>query len=291
MTESRRAPSAKISCVITDVDGTLVTHNKVVTPAARAAVAALRKAGIAFSVASSRPPRGLIGLIHALEITNPVVGFDGGLIVKPDLSVIEQHLVNPQIAQRVVQLLTAETALVWVFNGRDWLVQDTSAPQVTREIRTLRFQPTPVRRFDGALDAVGKIVGLSTDEELIAHCAERLREMLADQAEVTNPQLDRVDVTHPLANKGASLLAMAKLLGFPPEEIAVLGDGGNDVAAFEQAGLSIAMGNAQPAVKAAADFVTDSNEDDGLAHAIERIILGGERTSAPRKASRDHARP
>ena len=92
---ARPAPSAKISCVISDIDGTLVTNDKMITPAARAAVAALREAGIAFSIASSRPPRGLIGLIHALEITQPVVGFDGGLIVKPDLSVVEQHLLDP----------------------------------------------------------------------------------------------------------------------------------------------------------------------------------------------------
>ena len=290
MTEPPRAPASKISCVISDVDGTLVTREKTITPAARAAVAALRAKGVVFSIASSRPPRGLTGLIHALGVTAPVAGFDGGLIVKPDLSVIEQHLLNPQIAQRAVQLLTSESALVWVFNGRDWLVQDASAPQVEREIRTLRFQPTLVRRFDNVFDAVGKIVGLSNDTDLIAHCAERGREMFAGQAEVTNPSLDRVDFTHASANKGASLLAVAALLGIAPSEIAVIGDGGNDIAAFEQAGLSIAMGNAQPAVKAAADFVTDSNEDDGFAHAIERIILAGERTSAPRKPSRDHVR-
>ena len=290
MTETRRAPSAKISCVISDVDGTLVTRDKVVTPAARAAVAALRKAGIAFSIASSRPPRGLTGLIHALEIKGPVAAFDGGMIVGPDLSEIEQHLLDPLVAQRAVQLLTAESALVWVFNGRDWLVQDASPPQVVREGKTLRFQPTVVRRFDGALDGVGKIVGLSADEDLIAHCVERAREMFPGQAEVTNPQLDRLDITHPMANKGAAVLALSKLLGFPPEEIAVLGDGGNDVAAFEQAGLAIAMGNGQPATKAAADFVTDSNEEDGFAHAIERIILGGERSSVARKPSRDQAR-
>ena len=83
-----------------------------------------------------------------------------------------------------------------------------------------------------------------------------------------------LDITHPLANKGAALSEIAKLLGVPLAEIAVIGDGGNDVAMFERSGLSIAMGNASPEVQHAADLVTDSNAEEGLANAIKRFILG-----------------
>jgi hypothetical protein len=68
-------------------------------------------------------------------------------------------------------------------------------------------------------------------------------------------------------------------LGVSPAQIAVIGDGSNDVAMFEQSGLSIAMGNASPEVQQAADLVTDSNEDEGFAKAIERFILGGDRAN------------
>jgi hypothetical protein len=94
---------------------------------------------------------------------------------------------------------------------------------------------------------------------------------------VARSQLYYLDTTAPQANKGAGMLALARQIGVPPAEIAVIGDGGNDVAMFEQAGLCIAMGNAQPAVKAQADLVTASNSEDGFAMAIERFILGGER--------------
>jgi len=289
MTEPARPPSDDITCVISDIDGTLVTNQKALCPSARAAVAALRARGIAFSIASSRPPRGMIPLIHALGIDTPVAGFDGGMIVKPDLTVIDQHLLNAQAAQRAIQILVAEGVQVWVFSGQDWLVQDLSPPEVAQEIRTVRFQPTVVKRFDAALNTVGKIVGVSSDPDLLAHCAERARELLAGEAAVASPQPDRIDITHLEANKGASLLTMARLLGIAPAQIAVIGDGGNDVAAFEQAGLSIAMGNARPEVKAAADFVTDSNEANGFAHAIERFILAGERTPAAPSGRRDRA--
>jgi hydroxymethylpyrimidine pyrophosphatase-like HAD family hydrolase len=98
---------------------------------------------------------------------------------------------------------------------------------------------------------------------------------LGDKAFVARSQPYYLDITHPLANKGTALSELADLMGIPLAEIAVLGDGGNDVAMFERAGLSIAMGNASPEVQSAADFVTDSNREEGFANAIERIILGG----------------
>jgi len=134
-----------------------------------------------------------------------------------------------------------------------------------------------VRDFALALDSAAKIVGVSKDFDLLAQCEIALAKMMGDSASVARSQLYYLDTTAPLANKGAGMLALASQIGVPPAEIAVIGDGGNDVAMFEHAGLSIAMGNAQPAVKAQADLVTWSNAEDGFAMAIERFILGGER--------------
>jgi hydroxymethylpyrimidine pyrophosphatase-like HAD family hydrolase len=147
-------------------------------------------------------------------------------------------------------------------------------------VRTVGFRPTMVADFGPALDAVGKIVGVSADFEHLARCERDIRAVLADQASVARSQPYYLDITHPLANKGIALSELAKLLAIPLAEIAVIGDGGNDVAMFERSGLSIAMGNACPEVREAADFVTDGNHQDGFANAIERFILGGDRSSA-----------
>jgi hydroxymethylpyrimidine pyrophosphatase-like HAD family hydrolase len=106
-----------------------------------------------------------------------------------------------------------------------------------------------------------------------------VRAALADQASVARSQPYYLDITHPLANKGIALSELARLLAVPREEIAVIGDGGNDIAMFERSGLSIAMGNAGPEVQQAADFVTDSNREDGFANAVERFILGRHRSN------------
>ncbi len=280
MTASHRVPTAKISALVSDVDGTLVTDDKRLTARAQAAVAELHTCGISFAIISSRPPRGLGMLLRPLEITTPVCGFNGGVIARPDLSVITEHLLSPEVARRAAGLLDTNGVQVWVFAGQDWLVRDADGPYVGLEERTVGFSPTLVDNFGQSLDFAAKVVGVSKEFEILAQCERDARAALSDQATVARSQSYYLDITHPLANKGVALSKIAKLLAIPLAEIAVIGDGGNDVAMFERSGLSIAMGNASSDVRKAADFVTDSNRDDGFAKAVERFILGDARSSA-----------
>lgn len=267
----------KCSAVVSDVDGTLVTDDKVLTPRAQAAVEELRARGIMFSITSARPPRGLRMLIGPLGITSPVIGFNGGVIATPELSTIREHLLPPDVAQRAVEMLSGNDGVqVWVFSGQEWLLRDRDGPYVGFEQRTVGFPPRIVNAYGSALDGAAKIVGVSKDFGLLAQCERDVRTALADSAFVVRSQPYYLDITHPLANKGEALSDLAKLLGVPLGEIAVIGDGGNDVAMFERGGLSVAMGNASPQVQQVADLVTDSNRDDGFANAIERYILGGD---------------
>jgi Cof subfamily protein (haloacid dehalogenase superfamily) len=266
--------------VISDVDGTLVTDGKVLTARALAAVAKLHASGILFSIISSRPPRGLRMLIERLGIETPVGGFNGGVIATPDLAVVTEHLLSSQVARRAVDILNARGVEVWVFSGQNWLLRDPDGPYVPLEQHTVGFRPTIVEDFGSALDAAAKIVGVSKDFDLLEQCERDVRVALTSSAFVVRSQRYYLDITHPLANKGVAVTEIAKLLGIPLTEIAVIGDGSNDVAMFERSGLSIAMGNASPQVQRKADFITDSNRHDGFAKAIERFILGGVRSRA-----------
>ncbi len=279
MSRARPLPF-KCSAVISDVDGTLVTDDKALTAGAEAVVAQLRECGIIFSIISSRPPRGLRMLIEPLGITTPVGGFNGGVIATPDLTVVSQHLLLPRVARHAVDRLSARGIQVWVFSRQDWLVRDPDGPYVPLEEHTIGFRPTIVEDFGSALEVAAKIVGVSKNFDVIEQCESDVRAALANSAFVARSQRYYLDITHPLANKGVALAEIAKLLGVPLGQVAVIGDGSNDVAMFERAGLSIAMGNASPQVQQAADFVTDSNRDDGFANAIERFILGGGRSQA-----------
>jgi Cof subfamily protein (haloacid dehalogenase superfamily) len=272
MTRVRPLPF-KCTALISDVDGTLVTNEKTLTARTQTAVAELRACGIIFTIISSRPPRGLSMLCGSLGITTPVAGFNGGVLASPDLVAITEHILSPEIARRAVEMLDAQKVQIWIFSGKDWLVRALDGDYVGHEEHTVAFQPTIVKDFGTTLDAAVKIVGVSKDFELLAQCERDVQAALAGQASVARSQLYYLDITHPLANKGVALSELAKLLAVPLAEIAVIGDGGNDVAMFERSGLSIAMGNASSDVQRAADFVTDSNHEDGFANAIERFIL------------------
>ena len=286
-----RTLPTKISAVVSDVDGTLVTDDKTLTAETVAAVARLRSNGTAFAIISSRPPRGLRTMIDALGITTPVAGYNGGLIATPGLLALTQHLLLPAVARQVVDVIVAHGAEAWVFSGEDWLAREAEGAYVGLEQRTIGYGPHIVAEFGRALDSAVKIVAVSTDFGLLDDLELHARAVFAEQATVARSQRYYLDFTHPLANKGVALSELAKLMGVRLAEIAVVGDGGNDVAMFERSGFSIAMGNASPHVQRVADVVTDSNSRDGFAKAIDRFVLGGSRLnpSASGSAFESHA--
>lgn len=263
----------KISALISDVDGTLVTQAKVLTERSRQAVDELHKRGIDFAIISGRPPRGMSMFVEPLSITTPIAGFNGGAFTGPDLTPIENHSLAPATAQRTHDLLRAKGIDVWVYSGLDWLLVDTDNPHVAREIRAVDFKPTLVKDLEPSLASAFKVVGVSEDHDLLAHCERELQAALGEQASASRSQPYYLDVTHPTANKGVAVERLAALMGVPLAEVAVIGDSHNDVGMFAQGGFSIAMGNADPDVQAHAKVVTASNEQEGFAEAIHKYIL------------------
>jgi Cof subfamily protein (haloacid dehalogenase superfamily) len=272
-TSGQRPPHRQIRALVSDIDGTLVTSEKRLSRRTLEAVAALHERGILFSVVSSRPPRGLKRVADALAVTAPMAAFNGGVLLTPDLSPIEEHVLPAIIARYAVDELMARGVDVWVFNGDDWYVANGASPYVARETRALGFDPIMVSDFEPMVAGATKVVGLSVDLGLIERCEKEIGRRLAGGAAVVRSQNYALDITHPLANKGAALAKIAARMATPLSEIAVIGDGGNDLAMFAQSGLSVAMGNASPAVQSAADFITGSNDHDGFAEAVEHLFL------------------
>jgi Cof subfamily protein (haloacid dehalogenase superfamily) len=262
-----------IRAVVSDVDGTLVTSEKFLTERAIAAVAELHDRGIPFTIISSRPPRGMRMLLTPLHISLPIAAFNGGIIATPQLDTISEHLISQEAARRALELFQAQEVQMWVFSGQDWLVRRREAPLVDHEEHTVGFAPKVVADLAPFLGRAAKIVGVSQDHDLLARCEKDLSSELTRQATVVRSQAYYLDITHPLANKGDGLSALANALNASTDEIAVIGDGRNDIAMFIRSGFSVAMGNASAEVKAKANEVTASNDDEGFAKAIEQLVL------------------
>ena len=263
----------KISLLLADVDGTLVTRDKILTERAQLAVRRMREAGVKFAITSGRPPKGMTMLIAPLAIDTPIAGFNGGLFVRPDLSIIDERKLPRDTAVQTIDLIAGQGLDVWVYSGNDWLIRDPKAPHVDREAWTVKFAPKVVKDFSGTLDDVVKIVGISDDLDLVKRCEAAAQEALGNQATAARSQPYYLDVTHRDANKGFVADYLSKALGIPSAEIATIGDQPNDVLMFKRSGFSIAMGNANDEVQRQANATTDSYEDEGFAKAVERFIL------------------
>jgi len=272
---SKSEPTAKpIRMVIADVDGTLVTQEKVLTKRAAEAVSRLRDAGIQFTVTSGRPPRGMAMLIDPLKLTQPLAAFNGGVLIKPDLkTVVDQKFLPVGVPEKVIEAIENHDLDVWLYTDTEWFVRDPNAPHVAREQWTVKFPPTVVKTFAGLLGRVAKIVGVSDDLDRVAKCEKDVQQAGGSHISAARSQPYYLDVTHPQANKGEVVLSLSRLLNIPATEIATIGDMPNDVLMFQKSGISIAMGNASPEVQAAATYVTSTNEDEGFAKAIEKFIL------------------
>jgi Cof subfamily protein (haloacid dehalogenase superfamily) len=265
----------RIALVVSDVDGTLLTKDKVLTDGARAAVRKLHEAGIGFTIVSSRPTIGMGFLIEPLSIALPIGAFNGSSIVDAKLRPIEQHLIAPAAAQRSLDVLKAFGVDIWLFTNERWYTRNPDGEYVPHEKRAIKADPTIIPDFTPYIGAACKIVGASSDAALLQRCEVAMKEAVGAEATAVRSQTYYLDVTPPGHDKGTFVEAMAKRLGISAAAVATIGDMENDLPMFARSGISFAMGNAADNVKQRATHVTDSNERDGFAGAIETVLQLG----------------
>jgi len=265
--------SGDIALLISDIDGTLLTPDKTLTPGAAAAVRRLAEAGVGFTLVSSRPPRGMSALVTELNVRLPLGAFNGGSLVAPDLGLIEAHRLSPRIARAALALFAERNVNAWVFAAGDWRLLNPDAPNVPLEKRTIGFDPVVVESFEDVIGCIDKIVGVSNDHALLTRVEAEARALIAGKAAIVRSQPYYLDVTNPNADKGYAVAALCRLIGVDLRQTAVIGDALNDVAMFAKAGFSITMGQASDEVKAQADAITLANTCDGFASAVDRLIL------------------
>jgi Cof subfamily protein (haloacid dehalogenase superfamily) len=262
----------RIALVVSDVDGTLVTRDKVLTDAAQGAVRGLKDAGIGFTIVSSRPTVGMRFLIEPLALTLPIGSFNGSSIVDPGLKPIEQHVMTAATAQRSIAVLNEFGVDIWLFTNEQWLTRNPDGEYVPHEKQAIKHDPVIVNDFTPYLPAACKIVGASSDAALLQRCEAAMKAAVGAQATAVRSQSYYLDVTPPGHDKGTFVQAMARRQGISTDAVATIGDMQNDLAMFAKSGLSIAMGNATDDVKKMATHVTTSNDDEGFAGAIEMIL-------------------
>ena len=259
--------------LVSDIDGTLVRDDKSLSDAVAAAAGRLREAGIAMSLISARPPSGMLWIAERLGLSAPLGAFNGGTVMRPDGTILSADRLDPAAAARALALIDRPGITPWLFADGRWHAKTADNPHVPRERRAANIEPVILDDFGGLLAHVDKIVGVSEDHALLAWLDPEIVAELGARATVARSQPYYLDITAPSANKGDGVAALAAAAGVPLDQVVVIGDQRNDLPMFARAGIAIAMGQAPEAVRAAAGRITRSNEEDGVAYAIDAIIL------------------
>lgn len=264
----------EIRLVISDVDGTLLTSKKELTAEAVAAVQKLKAEKILFTLTSGRPPLGMKYLIDELRITVPFAAFNGGVYLKPDLTVIEERPLPAHLVEKLIDIILAAGLDLWVFTAKDWLVRGLDAPYVAHESQAVRFSPRVVSDFKKIDGSALKLVAVSSEPEKLKACQKKILTLFAGEISASQSQKYYLDITSLEANKGVVVETISRYLSILTSSVATLGDNLNDVPMFAKSGVSIAMGNASAEVKERAAYLTATNDENGFARAVEKYVLG-----------------
>lgn len=261
-----------ISLVISDIDGTLITSNHEVTARTREAAAKLYERGIKLSLASSRPPRSIRPLAELLNLRSPFAAFNGALVITSEGEVMATSEIRPDVTARIKAIADDLGIGVWLYDEEEWYVSERN-PFVDREEHTSGFSPNMDdygARLEGGLNKL-TVVG---KPELVAIAEERVFGELSEMVSASRSKPRFLDVTAHGMHKGTVVVRLAEVFGISTDQVAVIGDGPNDIEMFRQAALSIAMGQAVDEVRAFATNVTASNDDEGWARGIEKYVMG-----------------
>lgn len=262
-----------VQLLVADIDGTLVRTDKALSDATVAAAARLRDAGVALALISARPGSGIAPLAKQLALEGVFGAFNGATIAKSDGTVVSAERLDDRVAARALELLAHPAIDLWLYADDRWYVTQTTNPHTAREKLSAGVDPTIVADLAPLARRVDKIVGVSEDHALLARLDPEIAAALGGKATIARSHAYFLDVTPPTGNKGDGIARIAEAAGVSLANTAAIGDGMNDIAMLKRAGLAVAMGNAPDEVKAAAGHVTRSNDDDGVAAAIDEIII------------------
>ena len=257
--------------IASDIDGTLASESGAVSPRNLRAIARLRELGIPFILATGRSPAAMGSFLPLVEPQTPIIGFNGAVVARASGEVLFEQRLSVERSRRILELgwELAPAIIVWdgdrMFTNRRNAdidrYQEFSGITVTLTDREAleRIPASKLIWFDSS-GGIGKII-------------DALRDVDTTGFEYFTSHAFFLEFVAEGVSKGRALGEVAALLGVNREEVIAVGDGMNDLSMLEYAGLGVAMGNANEKLKAAADLVTGTIQEDGLAQVIERFLL------------------
>lgn len=274
----------QIRLLVLDIDGTIAGQSNQVSEVVRQAIAAAQANGIAVAIATGRMYQSAVRFHQAVQSTLPLMAYQGAWIQDPITQTRYRHTPLPRTA--ALSLLAALADLeaqarlsVHLYIDDALHVRDI-LPETTDYATRSGVDPVAVGSLAPFLEQntrleTTKLLALSPDPEIVANLLAQLRQRYApEDLYLTQSVSTFFEATHPLANKGSAVQFVAEtLMGLTADQVMTIGDNFNDWEMLRYAGIGVAMGDAPEAVKAIADWVAPSVEEDGVAIAIQEFLL------------------
>ena len=263
-----------------DLDGTLTNSEKIITPRTKQALLEAADAGTTVVLASGRPTVGIWPLARELELEKRggcILSYNGGKIIDCKTGqTLVQHAFPPEVIPTVCTFARYWNVVALTYDANGIVTEQPDNPYVQEEARINKI---PVRKVDDLAAEItwpiNKLL-LVGDPVDMPHVEELMQQEFAGRLSIYRSAPFFIE-TMPLGvEKSASLSLLLKVMGLSPKDLMACGDGWNDLPMIQFAGLGVAMANAVPQVRAAADFVTKDNDHDGVGLAVEKFILGRE---------------
>jgi hypothetical protein len=264
-----------------DLDGTLTTSQKNVTERSRRAIQEAAARGVHIVLASGRPSVGIFPVAEVLDlktIGGYILAYNGGEILdcRTGAQLISCTIPEEYYSDLAALARVYDDVTVLTYNHEGVITEDAQNPYVALEAKINRIPVTEVPDLAAAIEGpVNKMLAVGTHEHLRA-IQRQLKDKYGDRLNVFFSETYFLEIVPPRIEKAASLERLLSCLGIKQEELIACGDGLNDITMIDYAGLGVAMANGQDAVKARADYITDTNDNDGVAKVIEKFILGME---------------
>lgn len=268
----------KYKLLVLDVDGTLLNDAKEISKRTRAALLKVQQMGVRIVLASGRPTFGLIPLAKMLELNNYggfIVSYNGCQIIKAENGeILFERRINPEILPYLEKKARKNGFAIFTYHEDTLLTDNVDSPHVLQEAQLNNLKIVKEEEFSTAIDfAPCKCMLVSDDEQALIDLEMHWKKRMAGTLDAFRSESYFLEVVPCGIDKANTLGFLMEYLNVQRDEVIAIGDGTCDVTMLQLAGMGVAMGHSLDSVKVCADYVTASNDDDGVAQAVEKLIL------------------
>lgn len=263
--------------IVLDLDGTLTNRDKVITPKTKKALMEIQERGKKIVLASGRPTDGVMPLARELKLEkygSYILSFNGGMITNCRTGeAVFSRLLPVEANAKIIGLAEEERVTILTYDGHTLITNDAESPYSKLENKINSME---VRQIDDLKSYVTYPVPkflMMDDGDYLAMVEPRVKAAMGKNFSIYRSEPFFLEILPRGIDKAQSLARLLEILGLDKERMIACGDGYNDLTMIKFAGLGVAMENAVLPVRKAADYITMSNNDDGIAHVVEKFMF------------------